>query len=142
MIRVDRGRIHMIRRARGYAPLPVVVASDLPRVLAVGAHQKSTIAIAIGRQVFLSQHLGDLDTLASRQAFEQAIAGLCCLYDFAPDVIACDLHPDYASTQWARAQGKPVLGSRGATTGWSPRVRGILAGTGQTGQGGVRTGSG
>lgn len=109
VVRVDRGRVHMIRRARGYAPLPVMVERELPRVLAVGAHQKSTVAIAIGRQVFPSQHLGDLDTLASREAFEQAIADLCRLYDFEPDLIACDLHPDYASTQWARKQGKPVV---------------------------------
>ncbi len=99
----------MLRRARGYAPLPVRVHDELPPVLAVGAHLKNAVAIAVGRQVFLSQHVGDLDTLEARGAFERAIQDLCRLYDFQPQVVACDLHPDYASTQWARACGLPVV---------------------------------
>jgi len=60
---------------------------------------KNTVAIALGRQVFLSQHIGDLDAVESRQAFERAIEDLCQLYRFEPKLVACDLHPDYASTQ-------------------------------------------
>ncbi len=62
-------------------------------------HLKNTVAIALGRQVFLSQHIGDLDAVESRQAFERAIEDLCQLYRFEPKLVACDLHPDYASTQ-------------------------------------------
>ena len=62
-------------QARGYAPLPVRLNRDLPPVLAVGAHLKNTVAIAVGRQVFLSQHVGDLDTLEARGAFERAQIG-------------------------------------------------------------------
>jgi hydrogenase maturation protein HypF len=98
----------MVRRARGYAPLAVRVPRELPKVLAVGAHLKNTVAIAIGRQVVVSQHIGDLDTPEARGAFERAIADLCRLYRFEPDVVACDLHPDYASTRWALASGLPV----------------------------------
>ena len=107
--RVSRGRESVIRRARGYAPLPVRVAEDLPAVLAVGGHLKSTVAIAVGRDVFVSQHVGDLDTLEARQAFERAIDDLCALFDFTPEVVACDLHPDYASTRWAHRSGLPVV---------------------------------
>jgi hydrogenase maturation protein HypF len=87
----------------------VFVGRKLPPVLAVGGHLKNTIAIAVGRQVFLSQHVGDLDTLEARVAFERAIADLCRLYRFEPGLVACDLHPDYASTRWALASGLPVV---------------------------------
>ena len=107
--RVVRGRPSVMRRARGYAPLPVFLGFDLPPVLAVGGHLKNTIAIATGRQVFLSQHVGDLDTLEARAAFERAITDLCRLYRFEPKLVACDLHPDYASTRWALASGLPVV---------------------------------
>jgi len=104
-----REQAHIIRRARGYAPLPVRLARALPPVLAVGAHLKNTVAIAVGPNVFLSQHIGDLDTAEARRAFENAIDDLCRLYQFHPQAVACDLHPDYASTLWARRSGLPIL---------------------------------
>ncbi|MDW8130541.1 MAG: carbamoyltransferase HypF [Bryobacterales bacterium] len=107
--RVVRGRASIVRRARGYAPLPVRLDRDLPPLLAVGGHLKNTVAIALGRQVILSQHVGDLDTLEARRAFERAIEDLCRLYRFEPRLLACDLHPDYASTQWALRAGLPVI---------------------------------
>ncbi len=109
VVRVTRGRENVMRRARGYAPLPVRVEKELPPVLAVGGHLKNTIAIAVGRQVFVSQHIGDLDTPEARRAFENAIDDLCRLYRFKPELVACDLHPDYASTRWALASGLPVV---------------------------------
>ena len=109
VVRVIRGRESVVRRARGFAPLPVRVPNPLQPVLAVGPHLKNTVAIAAGQQVFLSQHIGDLDTHEARQAFERAIEDLCRLYRFAPDAVACDLHPDYASTRWALSQGLPVV---------------------------------
>ncbi|HEV2494864.1 MAG TPA: carbamoyltransferase HypF [Terriglobia bacterium] len=110
--RIVRGRESLVRRARGYAPLPVYVGRRLPPVLAVGGHLKNTIAIAVGRQVFLSQHVGDLDTVEARGAFERAIGDLCRLYRFKPELVACDLHPDYASTRWALASGLPVVATQ------------------------------
>lgn len=106
--RVVRGRESVIRRARGYAPLPIRLDQELAPVLAVGGHLKNTVAIAVGRQVVMSQHIGDLETPEARAGFERAIDDLCRLYGFRPDKIACDLHPDYSSTQWARASGLPV----------------------------------
>ena len=109
VVRLSRGRESLLRRARGYAPLPVRVREQLPAVLAVGGHLKNTVAIAVGQQVYVSQHIGDLDTLEARQAFERAIDDLCRLYEFLPEVVACDLHPDYASSQWARQRGLPIV---------------------------------
>ena len=100
------GGPQILRRARGYAPLPVLTPRDLRPVLAVGGHLKNTVAIALGRQVFLSQHVGDLDSLESREAFERTIEDLCKLYRFQPELIVSDLHPDYASTQWARERAR------------------------------------
>ncbi len=109
VVRLTRGRGGILRRARGYAPLGIRVWRELPPVLAVGGHLKNTVAIAVGREVFLSQHIGDLDTLEARRAFERAIDDLCKLYSFKPQGIVCDLHPDYASTLWAEKSALPLL---------------------------------
>jgi hydrogenase maturation protein HypF len=109
VVRLTRGRAGILRRARGYAPLGVRVQHELPPVLAVGGHLKNTVAIAVGRDVFMSQHIGDLDTLEARRAFERAIDDLCRLYSFRPEAIACDLHPDYASALWAERSGLPLI---------------------------------
>ncbi len=109
VVRVSGGQTRSIRRARGYAPLPVAVNAELPNVLAVGGHLKNTAAIAMGRQVVLSQHIGDLETLEAREAFERAIDDLQRLYDWTPALVACDLHPSYASTIWAETCGLPMV---------------------------------
>ncbi|WP_263374533.1 carbamoyltransferase HypF [Granulicella aggregans] len=105
----DRGNsFQILRRARGHAPLPLSVTEELRPVLAVGGHLKNTVAIAIGRQAFLSQHIGDLDSLETRDAFQRAVDDLCRLYRFEPEAIVCDLHPDYASTMWAEVRAKQL----------------------------------
>jgi len=109
VVRLTRGRAGILRRARGYAPLGIRVRHSLPPVLAVGGHLKNTVAIGVGQDVFLSQHIGDLDTVEARGAFEKAITDLCRLYSFKPELIACDLHPDYASTHWAERSGLPLV---------------------------------
>jgi hydrogenase maturation protein HypF len=109
VVRLTRGRAGILRRARGYAPLGIRVAHALPPVLSVGGHLKNTVAIGIGQDVFLSQHIGDLETLEARGAFEKAIDDLCRLYSFKPELVACDLHPDYASTHWAEKSGLPLI---------------------------------
>lgn len=109
VVRLTRGRAGILRRARGYAPLGIHIRQTLPPVLAVGGHLKNTVAIGVGQDVFLSQHIGDLETVEARAAFERAIDDLCRLYSFKPEVVACDLHPDYASTHWAEQSGLPVI---------------------------------
>jgi hydrogenase maturation protein HypF len=95
------GRPRLLRRARGYAPLPVLLAQPAPTILAVGAHLKNTVALSIGRQVFISQHIGDLETAEAIAAFESVIADFLRLYEVEPVAIAHDMHPDYLSTRWA-----------------------------------------
>lgn len=91
-----------LRRARGYAPFPVELATESPTLLAVGGHLKNVVALGLGRDVFLSQHIGDLETPGARAAFSRVIDDFLALYQATPSAIVCDLHPDYASTQWAR----------------------------------------
>jgi hydrogenase maturation protein HypF len=68
----------------------------------VGAHLKNTVALSIGRQVFVSQHIGDLETAEALAAFERVIADFLRLYEAEPVAIAHDMHPDYLSTRWAK----------------------------------------
>jgi hydrogenase maturation protein HypF len=95
------GRLALLRRARGFAPLAVRRPRGGPTLLAVGGHLKNTIALGIGRQVLASQHIGDLDTPEAIRAFENVIADLLHLTEARPEAIAHDLSPDYVSTQWA-----------------------------------------
>jgi hydrogenase maturation protein HypF len=99
--RVVRGREMILRRARGYAPLPVLVKETLPCVLATGADLQNAIALSQGHEVFLSQHIGDLETNEAHSVFRAVAADLPRLYDAKPGIIACDLHPDYLATQYA-----------------------------------------
>src|SRR6266496_2615883 len=99
--RIICGRELVLRRARGYAPLPVHLKTTLPTVLAVGAHLKNTVALSVGADVFISQHIGDLETEQAYRAFQRAAEDLSQLYDAKIDIVACDMHPDYLSTKFA-----------------------------------------
>jgi len=114
IVRVMLDRELVLRRARGYAPLPINV---LPAsrwqdkqncrqagstILAVGAHLKNAVALSVGNQVFISQHIGDLETEQAHTAFRRVIADFEKLYEAKPDIIASDLHPDYLSTKFAK----------------------------------------
>lgn len=108
IVRVMLDREMVLRRARGFAPLPITVAAgQLPAatVLAVGAHLKNSVALAVGDQVFLSQHIGDLETEQAHQAFRQVVADLPQLFDAPPDLLVADMHPDYQSTQFVTTFG-------------------------------------
>ncbi len=107
--RVMLGRELILRRARGYAPLPVPLARPLPPVLAVGAHLKNAIAVSVGAEVFVSQHVGDLETAQAFDAFRGVVAGLQQLYDLHPVAVAADAHPDYLSTRFALGAGLKVV---------------------------------
>lgn len=102
-----RPEMMIIRRARGYVPQAIRWSDDLPDgmqspILAVGGHLKNTVALLTGDRVMLSQHLGDLSTVEADRAFRQAIEDLQRLLQVTPLAIACDLHPDYRSTNFAR----------------------------------------
>ena len=107
--RVMLGRELVLRRARGYAPLPVPIPAESHPVLAVGAHLKNTIALQSGNNTFISQHIGDLETEQSFDAFHAVIADFQKLYEVTPSEIVCDMHPDYLSTKFARSSGIPTF---------------------------------
>src|SRR5262249_20822540 len=109
IVRVMMDRDMIVRRARGYAPLPVTLKSPVPPILAVGAHLKNTIAVSVGANVFISQHIGDLETLQAFEAFHKVQASLCAMYEVQPRACACDLHPDYVSSQFAARSGLRVM---------------------------------
>ena len=109
IVREMAGRELVLRRARGFAPLPIQLDRPLPPLLGVGPHQKNTVAISVGEQVFVSQHIGDLETAESLKAFERVNVAFRELYELQPVAVACDLHPDYLSTQFARRSREPVV---------------------------------
>ncbi len=109
IVRVVAEREMILRRARGYAPLPVDLGRRLPSILAVGAHLKNTIALSAGSNIFISQHIGDLETEAAYGAFQEVIERFQSVYETRPVCVACDLHPDYLSTQYAQRTGIPIV---------------------------------
>jgi len=111
VVRISEGRTRQVRRSRGYVPVPVFLAQEIPSVLAVGGELKNTICLTKERQAFLSQHVGDLENPQAYSFFEEAIEHLEKVLEIQPVVIAHDLHPNYFSTQWARRQKKlPLVG--------------------------------
>ena len=110
IVRVMMDRELVLRRARGYAPLPISVRTrhDVS-LLAVGAHLKNTIALTSGKNVFISQHIGDLETQESLHAFHRINTDFLTLYETKPAHIVCDLHPDYLSSKFARSTGIPLI---------------------------------
>jgi hydrogenase maturation protein HypF len=109
VVRFLLGRELVLRRARGYAPLPITLAEPVPSVFAVGAHLKNTIAVSLGADVFVSQHIGDLETAQAFAAFQEVGTRFREMYELQPVAVVCDLHPDYLSTQFARKSGLPVV---------------------------------
>lgn len=103
--RVD---VMILRRARGYVPQAIRWSDNSSAgtaqgsILAVGGHLKNTVALLTDHRVVLSQHFGDLSTVEADQAFRQAIEDLQRLLQIEPQAIACDLHPDYRSSSFAR----------------------------------------
>lgn len=109
---VENERVFMLRNARGYAPLYLKLPQKTDKkILALGANQKSTIAITVEDSVILSPYIGDLGSLSSINHFKSHIETLKRIYDFTPDIIVCDKHPNYESTKYAKelkAQNKDI----------------------------------
>lgn len=106
--RVILGREQVLRRARGYAPLPVGMITHECSALAVGAHQKNTVALTSANNVFISQHIGDLETMEAYRAFKRVTSDLKSLLETQPTSVVSDLHPNYISTHFAGQTSLPV----------------------------------
>jgi len=107
--RVIGGRLRFVRRSRGYAPFPVGLPFDAGHVLAVGPELNSTVCVTRGDQAFLSHHVGDLNNLAAYEGFQQAVDHMKDIMAVTPQAVACDLHPQYLSTRYARESGLPLI---------------------------------
>ncbi len=104
IVRRVAGSTRFIRRSRGYVPVPVFLKRKGVQVLACGAELKNTICLTRDDKAFLSQHIGDLENLASYEFFRMTIEHLKRILHMEPQVIAYDLHPDYLSTRYAEEQ--------------------------------------
>jgi len=104
IVRKSAGQTCFMRRSRGYVPVPIFLHQKLPPILACGAELKNTICLTKDNLAFLSQHIGDLENLETYDFFKLTIEHLKRILDIEPLLMACDLHPDYLSTQYAEKQ--------------------------------------
>lgn len=111
VIRVFQGRELPVRRSRGYAPFPVKLPFALRPTLAVGGELKATFCLTTGDHAFMSQHIGDMENLETLEAFSHAVDHFETIFRTRPEVLACDRHPGYLSTRWARerAGDRPLI---------------------------------
>ncbi len=96
------GRLLLVRRSRGYVPEPILMRRSGPPALAVGAMLKNTFAMTSGRRVFLSQHIGDVSDADNAAHFARSFERFSQLLRLDPQVVVCDMHPDYPTTAFAR----------------------------------------
>ena len=105
IVRVIAGAPVILRRSRGFVPHAIETSHTFDEpILACGAHLKNTFAIATGNSVFLGPHIGDLENLATLEAYETAIERMKEFIGVSPRILVHDLHPDYFSTRYALAQ--------------------------------------
>jgi len=102
-----------IRRSRGYVPEPIMLDQEGPVIFATGGMMKNTLALTSGRRVFISQHIGDVSDADSAAFFARAFEEFSRLLRLEPEVVVCDMHPDYPTTDFARelsrARGLPLI---------------------------------
>ncbi|MGA2060294.1 MAG: carbamoyltransferase HypF [Thermoguttaceae bacterium] len=110
IVRLGPCGFQVMRRARGFAPLPIRLKIAAPTILAVGGHLKNTVALCLGCEagntqstVVMTPHIGDLDNILGVRIFQRAIEDMVNFFAVKPEVVVCDLHPDYASTREAES---------------------------------------
>lgn len=99
----------MLRRARGYTPLPILAPRAMPPLLALGGHMNVAFALSREREIILSQHLGDMDTYESRVVYRKTLEDFLRLFRVEPNAIVHDMHPDYFTTQLAAEFELPLI---------------------------------
>ena len=105
-----KGKPYMIRRSRGYAPLPFMVSTPWSgQVIAAGGELKNTFCIGVDNRFYPSPYVGDLEDLRTVKALKETMGRLETLLEVQPEVVVCDLHPKYNSTVVAEEIGLPVL---------------------------------
>ncbi|MGA7614404.1 MAG: carbamoyltransferase HypF [Thermoanaerobaculia bacterium] len=110
VMRLAGGSPRQVRRSRGFVPAPIALHCEVPSVLAVGAELKNSVCITRGNEAMLSQHVGDIENLEAFRFFEEVIAHMKQVFEIDPEIVACDLHPDYFPSRWARSlEGKTIV---------------------------------
>jgi hydrogenase maturation protein HypF len=108
VVRVMAGQPVILRRSRGYAPMPIACEAVTSPVLALGGQQKNAVATGFAGHLFLGPHIGDLVAARTRDVFARMADELPALHGIVPELVACDMHPDYHSTSVAMASGRAV----------------------------------
>jgi hydrogenase maturation protein HypF len=103
VVRMFEDHTIFLRRSRGWVPVPVTIEASPPSILAVGAHLKNTIAVSRRNQVFISQHIGDLENLRAFEFFRNVANRLAKIVEVKPEIVVHDMHPDYLSTKFAES---------------------------------------
>ncbi len=104
------GEISMIRRSRGYAPLPIFINSNSRKnILAVGGELKNTFCLAKNNLLYASPYIGDMSDLRTVEVLKNSIERMKDLLEISPEIVACDLHPRYHTTQFAESLNLPVV---------------------------------
>ncbi|MCW8896149.1 carbamoyltransferase HypF [Sulfurimonas sp.] len=110
LVQVVEGKTQILRLARGYAPKVIKLPfKSEKKILAVGANAKNSIAFAMDDNIIFSPHIGDLDSMEAFGFFERTIETFKRFYDFEPDIIVHDRHPNYETTKWAKKQNKELV---------------------------------
>ncbi|MDX3451966.1 carbamoyltransferase HypF [Streptomyces sp. ME02-8801-2C] len=111
VVRVCDGEPLVVRRSRGYAPLPVSLPLPVRPALAVGGDLKNAFCLGSGRRAWLSAHIGDMDDVGTQRAFERAVTQLESITGVGPEALVSDRHPGYRSARWAdrNAGHRPVV---------------------------------
>ncbi len=109
VMRVFQGRPLFYRRSRGYAPRAVTLPFALPPLLATGAEMKSVICLAEGDRAVISQHIGDLKNISTFDSFFNTVTHLSETLEIKPELVVCDLHPDYLSSSFAEDSDLPYI---------------------------------
>lgn len=108
--RVIDGQPQMIRRSKGYAPVPLYVDTSFSgQILAAGGQLKNSFALTKGPFVYMSQYFGDMDSLENQEIYEENVQRMESLFRIKPQLAACDLHPLYYTTAFAEKSGLPLI---------------------------------
>ena len=98
----------ILRRARGYAPAKLQIKELLPEIIGCGAGLKNTFSLAKEKNIYPSQHIGNLDNLETEIFYQESVSHLQKLYHIEPEIVAIDLHPDYPSSRYGKGLGLPL----------------------------------
>jgi len=110
IVQIVNNDVQLLRAARGFTPKVIKLAKKCDKkILAVGANQKNSISLVIEDNIIISPYIGDLDSIQSFEYFLRTVETFKRFYDFEPDLIVCDKHPNYETTKWAKSQGIELL---------------------------------